>query len=95
MVMYHHTKGMEQGCSSKNGQSGNELTMMSKQHCIDKWMINKETCKVMAGFDKMEGYYVLRAYLELLMPIDNLVLLFFHISISGNTNKGIGMDKKL
>ena len=82
-VTHHRTKGMEYGGS--NGLSGAELTTMSK-HCIDKWTkyapeINKETCKVMAGFGKTEGYYVPRAYLELPMPIDDLVLLLFpHIN---------------
>ena len=83
VTRHHRTEGMEYGGS--NGLSGTELTTMSK-HCIDKWTkyapeISKETCKVMAGFGKTEGYYVPRAYLELPMPIDDLVLLLFpHIN---------------
>jgi hypothetical protein len=53
----------------------NSLTkhMLEKLHKSYQAEVDKETCKVMAGFSKDEGYFVEREFLELPLPIMELI----------------------
>ena len=55
----------------------NSLTkhMIEKIHKSYLPELDKEACKVMAGFSKDEGYFVEREHLELPMPIETLIVL--------------------